>query len=445
MNRERTLTLYILATGVISATVLAYLGIQIAHISSPSFNHWLPYAVAFVAIDWICSRQRVYFTESNKVTMGTIGQIAAVIVLPLPFAVWPAAIAKAAVETQLLVSDDASRGWRGAVVNSANTTLSVLVGGLLFHALQGPHYLWSHDGIQPLLAVPALLALGTGYHVVNSLVITGPVTLTSRERANAVLFQIFNEALIPEISLIFVSVVFAVLFRYSPVLSVLIVVPVLLSMRSFGAVARLRKETVEAVLKMAESIDIRDTGTGEHSKRLERYARDLAAALGLTPEHTNEVGLAARTHDLGKIEISDAILLKPGPLTTEERERMEQHPVIGAEMLASYLAFEKSVEFVKHHHERWDGNGYPDGLKGEEIPVGSRIISVVDAYDSMREDRPYRPGMSIEQAVDRLKAGMGSQFDPNVCAKWIQLLIEQGEYQPADLTPSLRIINAEAS
>jgi HD-GYP domain-containing protein (c-di-GMP phosphodiesterase class II) len=100
---------------------------------------------------------------------------------------------------------------------------------------------------------------------------------------------------------------------------------------------------------------------------------------------------------------------------------------------------------VKHHHERWDGKGYPAGLKGEEIPLGSRIISIVDAFDSMTADRPYRRGMSVEEAVERLKAGIGSQFDPVICAAFIQTLIDQGTYVPSEPVPDLHIVTVDAA
>src|SRR5262249_45358155 len=163
------------------------------------------------------------------------------------------------------------------------------------------------------------------------------------------------------VSLILVGIVTAILFVRSPFLSVLIVVPGLLSARAYEATARMRKETIEAVLKMAESIDYRDTGTSEHSKRLETYSRRLAETLDLIREQVNDVVLASKVHDLGKIGISNAILLKQGPLTDEERQIMQEHPVIGANILSSYSAFQGSVDIVRHHHERWDGKGYPDG------------------------------------------------------------------------------------
>jgi HD-GYP domain-containing protein (c-di-GMP phosphodiesterase class II) len=156
-----------------------------------------------------------------------------------------------------------------------------------------------------------------------------------------------------------------------------------------------------------------------------------------------QVVLAARVHDLGKIGISNDILHKQGMLTDDERRVIEEHPVIGADILASYSGFRESLAFVRHHHERWDGRGYPDRLKGEEIPLGARIITVADSYDAMTSDRPYRHGMAVEDAVERLKDGMGTQFDPTVTAKFIQILIEDGVYVPPQPAPELRVLRIE--
>jgi putative nucleotidyltransferase with HDIG domain len=247
------------------------------------------------------------------------------------------------------------------------------------------------------------------------------------------------------VALVFLGIVFAVLFKYSHGLSLLIIVPIWFSVQSFKNVHLLRKETVDAVLKLAESIDYRDTGTSEHSQRLTDLTQRLATALGLTLETVNQVILAARVHDLGKIGISNDILLKTGPLTDEERLVMQEHTVIGANILAAYAEFQESVPIVRHHHERWDGRGYPDGLRGEEIPLGSRIITVVDSFDAMTSDRPYRQGMPVATAVERLKDGMGTQFDPRVCATFIEMLIEEGSYSPPEsATTYLRLVSERA-
>jgi HD-GYP domain-containing protein (c-di-GMP phosphodiesterase class II) len=307
--------------------------------------------------------------------------------------------------------------------------------------LHGPHLLAaSHWTV--LLALPAVVALAVTYYLITVLVVLVAITLNSGEPPLAVLTEMGREPLLPEMSLILIGLVLGVIWNTNELLSLLIIAPVMFSIRSFEAVARLRKETIEAVLKMAESIDYRDTQTYEHSQRLAGLTRRLAMRVELTAEHADEVVLASRVHDLGKIGISNDILLKQGPLTPEERKTMEEHPVIGASILANYSAFKTSVDIVRHHHERWDGNGYPDGLRGEEIPMGARIIAVVDAFDAMVADRPYRRGMPVTQAVDRIKDGMGSQFDPKVCAAFLQMLIDEGTYTPPERVPELRIVTA---
>jgi putative nucleotidyltransferase with HDIG domain len=353
------------------------------------------------------------------------------------------AVAKAGSEISFVVQGQRKR-FRALVVNAAVAVLSPFGAYVVYSALHGPEHLWSSN-FGPLLALPALVAAGAVHHTIGTLIVVGAITLNSKESLRSIFGQIYTEALLPELSLIAVGIVLAIMWHFSPALSFFIIVPVYLSVRSFASVAQLRRETVEAVLKMAESIDYRDTGTYEHSQRLADLTKRLSRALGLLGEDVNQVVLAARVHDLGKIGISNDILLKQGPLTPDERQIMQDHPVIGATILASYSAFQDSVPIVRHHHEHWDGRGYPDGLKGEEIPIGSRIISVVDAFDSMIADRPYRKGMSVEVAVDRLKAGMGTQFDPRVCAAFVQLLIEEGVYVPREAAPDLQIVTREAS
>jgi HD-GYP domain-containing protein (c-di-GMP phosphodiesterase class II) len=399
--------------------------------------------VILVALGWFCSRQRVHFNGSSQISLGSIAQVASILLLPLSLALPAIACAKLLSECSLFLTK--KRRLRAVFVNVSLVVLSTSAGGLAFTALHGPHYLWSTSDFVPLLGLPALLSLAVAYYAVDAIAVSLAITLSTNEPFNSVFSQVTRDAALPEMSLIAVGWVLGIVGHFSPTLSVLIVVPVLLSVRSFAAVAKLRDETESAVKHMAESIDVLDTGTGDHSKRLEEDACRLAASLKLTPEHVHDVGLAARTHDLGKLGIGDAFRLKRGPLTADERADMERHPVIGADMLSSYSAFEKSVAFVRHHHERWDGKGYPAGLKGEEIPIGSRIIAVVDAYDAMTSDRVYRPAMPVPDAVERLKAGMGTQFDPRVCASWIQILIESGHYTPSeDPAQYLRLVSNEA-
>jgi hypothetical protein len=403
---------------------------------------WAPQAGLLVVLCWWTSRQRVHFSESSNLAMGTIGHMVTIAVLPYPLAILVVAPAKLLSELSSVVKKRCR--WRQLTVNLGSVVMAVAGAGGGFLLVPGNDFLWRRDEFA-LLGLPGLAALAGLYYLINIVIVFGAISLSGRDGPLTLFRSLLGDMFLPEMSLVLVGLVGAVVFHFSPYLSVLIIVPGLLSARAYGAVARMRQETIDAVLKMAESIDYRDTGTYEHSRRLVDYSRRLATSLHLIPEQVKEIELAARVHDLGKIGINNDILLKQGPLTPKERKSIEEHPKIGANILSSYSAFKGSVDTVRHHHERWDGQGYPDGIAGEDIPLGSRIISVADAFDAMTADRPYRKGMSVDIAVERLKKGMWSQFDPNVCTEFINLLIEDGTYVPAESAPTLRLVTPEAS
>lgn len=439
VTRRQAREIYIVLVGWI-ATVIVGLAAFLTYRSAPSREELLAIGV-FALLGWFTSRRRVYFAESHTISLGSISQMATVVLFPLPAALCTIALGKAINEISLLMQGKRGRTWRHVAVNSGGVVLASAAGGGAFVLLKGNVYLWQ-SGPMAVLALPGLAALAALYYFADVSAIAGAVSLSSHESPWAAFRNISRGTLLPEVSLILVGIVFAVILHFSPVLSLFVFVPVILSLRAFESVARLRKETIEAVLKLAESIDYRDTGTYEHSQRIADLTRRLCQSVGLMAEHADQVVLASKVHDLGKIGISNEILLKQGPLTMNERHVMQEHPLIGANILSSYSAFKDSVDIVKHHHERWDGTGYPDGLRGTEIPVGSRIVAVVDAFDSMTADRPYRAGMRVEDAVERLKDGMGSQFDTQICAAFLQMLIESGVYVPTGSGPNLHVVSS---
>jgi diguanylate cyclase (GGDEF)-like protein/putative nucleotidyltransferase with HDIG domain len=176
-----------------------------------------------------------------------------------------------------------------------------------------------------------------------------------------------------------------------------------------------RAARFRAAASLAKAVDLRDTYTGSHSARVAELAARLAARLGLDQEQIELSRLAGSLHDLGKLAIPEEILRKPGPLTGPERLVLERHPQIGFRMLDS-LGIDPVAKWILHHHERWDGTGYPDRLPGPEIPLGARIIFVVDAFDAMTSDRVYRGRLTQELALAELQRCAGTQFDPNVVA-----------------------------
>jgi HD-GYP domain-containing protein (c-di-GMP phosphodiesterase class II) len=168
-------------------------------------------------------------------------------------------------------------------------------------------------------------------------------------------------------------------------------------------------------------LDLRDLNTGIHSTRLAEWAMRVGSKLGLPEADLYQLEVAALLHDIGKIGIPDAILRKEGKLTDEERALMNKHPEYSWSILRLFPGLDKASLYALHHHESFDGRGYPGGLKAEEIPIGSRIVSVIDAYDAMISNRCYRKGLAHEEAVRRLNAGGGTQFDPAVVSAFLEI------------------------
>jgi diguanylate cyclase (GGDEF)-like protein len=196
------------------------------------------------------------------------------------------------------------------------------------------------------------------------------------------------------------------------------------SLRQAGSEAEQAGQSSElrlaAAMLLAEALDMRDPGTGLHSRTVGVYAREIAERLGLAPERVERIHAAGVLHDLGKLGIADAILYKPGALTDAEWEEMKRHPEIGARILL-HAGLTDIAHWVRAHHERVDGNGYPDRLGAEEIPLEARILAVADAYEAMIADRPYRAGMAPDAARAELARCSGSQFDPDVIGAFLGL------------------------
>lgn len=179
---------------------------------------------------------------------------------------------------------------------------------------------------------------------------------------------------------------------------------------------------IEMVTSLASAIDAKDTYTKGHSSSVARYAEALARAINLPEAEVKRIALGALLHDVGKIGIPENVLRKPTNLSEEEWEIMKQHPVIGAEkVLLPNKSLADLIPMVKYHHEHWDGSGYPEKLKGEEIPFSARIVAIADAYHALISDRPYRKGLSVQKACEILKIGAGIQWDSSLVRQFIQI------------------------
>jgi putative nucleotidyltransferase with HDIG domain len=183
---------------------------------------------------------------------------------------------------------------------------------------------------------------------------------------------------------------------------------------------KLKSQFHETVFAMANAVDAKDRYTGGHTKRVAFFSEMIAKHMGLAKEQVEEVRLTAILHDIGKIGIEDKVLKKDAPLDKAEWEHMKKHPALGYKILADIPSMKKISEGMRYHHERPDGNGYPEGLKGEEIPLIARIISVADTFDAMTSNRPYRKGMDYDAAFEEILQHKGKQFDEKVVDAFVK-------------------------
>jgi putative nucleotidyltransferase with HDIG domain len=187
----------------------------------------------------------------------------------------------------------------------------------------------------------------------------------------------------------------------------------------FGGSVIFRQESIKALLR---TLSARDPYTGHHSHRVTKIALTFARSLGLGPQEMEALSNAGYLHDIGKIGVSDSILLKPGPLTPEERAIIETHPRIGEKIVEPLGLKPQEKDLILLHHERWDGQGYPHGLQGNGIPYLCRLLALADVFDALSSDRPYRQAFSTPEALAEIEAQAGHQFDPDLTGKFVQLL-----------------------
>lgn len=195
----------------------------------------------------------------------------------------------------------------------------------------------------------------------------------------------------------------------------------------------------QVLVSLALAMEARDPYTRTHSLNVAAIARRLAAWLGLGDEAEEQIEQAGLLHDIGKVVVPDAILLKAGPLTSDEFAIMRTHPVLGYDICCPLATLRHALGAIRHHHEWWDGRGYPDGLAGEAIPLAARIMAIADAYDAMTSDRPYRVGFTPVAARAVLGAGAGSQWDPTLVDAFLTMLDASAPSEPPPLAEALEL------
>jgi HD-GYP domain-containing protein (c-di-GMP phosphodiesterase class II) len=306
------------------------------------------------------------------------------------------------------------------IVNSAGLGLSTLVSGAVYLQLAD----LDRSTVGSLQNLLAAFVAATAYTLVN----TGTLALIVAPVMGVGTFEMwrsnFSGLYVELLTLATLGSIIPILVRENPLAIVLLIVPLLIGPHlAFKGIRQAHHETRVAMEGLAEALERRDPYTFRHSIRVTDYTRIILGQMPQIPQPTADAIInAAGIHDLGKVGSRDGSLKKPGALTPEERFELEQHAAIGAEIVNRLEAYKPSVGVIRHHHERWDGSGYPEGLAGEAIPLGSRIIAVADAFDAMTSDRVYRPALPVDVALEELQKGAGTQFDPAIVALFTQAL-----------------------
>jgi putative nucleotidyltransferase with HDIG domain len=290
--------------------------------------------------------------------------------------------------------------------------LAVGLAGLVYRAAGGPIVLY-HFGVG---VVPFLLLVTTFFFVNQGSVALGVAMLNrlsvweswSKLAGGSIIYDFISSSL---------AVLLAFLYTEFQFLGLaLLILPLFFVRHMYQMNLQVERVNRELLELMVKSIEARDPYTSGHSVRVSEYARQIAREVGLNPKFVDQIGTAALLHDVGKIYEEFAPLLrKEGRLTPEERMLMQAHPVRSAELAGTIAEFRGKVQAdIRNHHENFDGTGYPDGLLGEEIPLGARIIMVADTLDAMTTDRPYRKALSLQRALEELHKHSGTQFDPKL-------------------------------
>ena len=316
-------------------------------------------------------------------------------------------------------SEPAERGASAIPIafNVSQLVVTVSAAGLLLH-------LFNRTSLQ--LVVPFDYALAIGcfviYMVLNIAFVTGIVSLTERKPFFHAAFDSTRQFFVQYLVLCVSALLLAVLRAISVWHVFLALFPLTLVHISFRGYVRLQTEARKTFEQISRLLDERDHYTAVHSQQVAELAVEIGMEMGLSQREIENIEIAARVHDIGKVAIPDAILLKPGPLSDEEWAIMKRHPVISAELIEGLEIYRRVVDAVRHEHERWDGSGYPDGLKGEEIPLLARIIAAADIYNALTTDRPYRKAFSAERTVAILEEMRGTDLDPQVADALLRVI-----------------------
>lgn len=396
------------------------------------FNNQIIIAlVLFTVLTFISEIYEVEFVYKRSVSTGVAFLVAAIalggLTLAIPAALISTIFAEAFLRGERLKKTPLNFMWIVGF-NTGQLVASTFAAGIVYQLLSGQNMLnnmtletnnFLKFGIFPVMG--AYLT----FQVVNNLLIS---IMTTLYMGTNIYYHFRFDAkylLAQVLSLGVLSVLIAATYAQSPWNLLLILVPMGLVHVSLRNYMKLRHEAKQTFESIAEMLHARDPYTFEHSDEVADLAEEIARQLSLTEDEIDQVRSGALIHDVGKIGIPDSILKKPDRLTQEEWNIMKTHPNIGADLIKNLEMYTDVVDIVRHEHEHWDGQGYPQGLEGDEIPLGARIIAVADAYHALTTDRPYRGAYPHDQAMDIIESESGTHFDPKIVEAFRQVVADK--------------------
>jgi putative nucleotidyltransferase with HDIG domain len=298
------------------------------------------------------------------------------------------------------------RSFTKLIFNVPLLVMTVGVSGLVYRAFGS---LGEIDS--PIFLIP-LAAAGVVYYLFNTWSVSFVIALSDGRNPLHVWKQNYMWNFFHILAFLPVGAIIALLYAHSGVWTIaLFVIPLFLARYSFQLYLDMREAHINTVAALTSAIDASDPFTHGHSFRVSRYALRIARSMGMSSRDLEMLEYAGLLHDIGKIAIQNDILLKVGPLTEDEWRSLKSHPNIGADIVDQLKFLKEASDVIRSHHERPDGNGYPRGLKGNDVPLTARILNVVDAFDAMTSDRPYRKALPIARVIEELETYKGKQFD----------------------------------
>jgi HD-GYP domain-containing protein (c-di-GMP phosphodiesterase class II) len=411
MFRERLVAALLTVMGIL-AFAQSLSDMKIAAIRSGEYL----LAFLFVGSIVLANQYPIHLLRGTKLSLINVPIFLAAALLPAPLAIFAAG-------GGLLIANILTRVERGLLPRDITSTVSqwmvtVFLGYQIIHlTLPGFHGHVSRFSLLILCAVSFIL--------IDFVVFSLSQSFVFMESFIPTLKSVIREGTIIEIAQYLIAIL-GVLAADENIWSLgLLVIPLTITYFAFKNIKEVRQETVRILNDMADTVDLRDMYTGGHSNRVADLVHQILIQLNVAGPEASLIEMSARLHDIGKIGIPDTILMKPGTLSAVEMSIMQAHPQKGAELISKYKDFSRGASIIMHHHERWDGDGYPARLKGYEIPFGARVLAVADSFDAMTSDRPYRKALSVYQSIQILLEGRGTQWEPAIVNAFVDMIMSQ--------------------